>query len=75
MKTVTQEKWNSFTEKMSEKSIDTQHNYENGSIMTQKEKINWSVHLETMKSVTRTWCDSHTRVSGSIAIEDSFIDN
>ena len=45
---VTQEKRHSCTEKMSEKQTgkyvqSTQRNYENGSIMAQKEVIKWSV--------------------------------
>ena len=45
---VTQEKRHSCTEKMSEKQTEkyvqsTQRNYENGSIMAQKEVIKWSV--------------------------------
>lgn len=52
-----------------------QRNYENGSAMTQKEIIKWSVHLETTKKHSRTLCDSHIEESRRIAVEGSLIDN
>ena len=48
--TVTHAEWNSSIDNMREKVWQlTQHNYENGSSMTQKDVIKWSVYLKTIE--------------------------
>ena len=64
--TVTQEEWSSSIEKIKKF---TQHNYENGLLVTQKEVIRWIVHLETMENVTGTLLDSHVRESKDLLLK------
>ena len=64
---VTQEEWDSSSEKLNGKlwknmCQSTQHDDENGSSMTQKERTKRSVHLETMEKHYRDPVEQHTIV-------------